>query len=87
MPRTSLLANGRAGTELAPLDSPLDAGSSMPRLLYHVRGNNIQQYLLKMLTDFVQDRRDRVGTDAMGFYSEGERLGSSSNTARMSRNI
>lgn len=41
--------NGRAGAELASLDSSLDAGFSRLGLLSCVREESIQQYLLKMV--------------------------------------
>lgn len=74
MPRTSLLVCGRAGTDLASLDSPSDAGFAMLGLLSCVRGEKSQKYSLEMVRQTIfRTIMIGVGTIAMGFYSGGRR--------------
>ena len=80
VPRTSLLVNA----DLASLDSPSDAGSTMLELPFCVRRKKkrTQQRLFKMTRQaLLKTTVINMGTTVMGFCSRGERLGLIPSTA------
>lgn len=79
VPRTSLLVNA----DLASLDSPSDAGSTMLELPFCVRRKkSTQQHLFKTAKQaLLKTTVINIGTTVMGFCRRGERGGLIPSTA------